>query len=116
MSGREAREATKTAEVVLTLPGAEEALAAGQVTPAHLAALAPIASTADAPELLELAAAQSPEEFARTVQRVRIEREGKTWSAKQHAARSVKFLNDEYGCIGMRAVLPPVAGTMLKTH
>ena len=114
MSGREAREATKTAEVILNLPGAEEALAAGQVTPAHLAALAPLASTADAPDLLELAARQSPEEFARTVQRARIERDGKTWSEKQHAARSVKFFNDEYGCIGMRAVLPPLAGTIVK--
>ena len=114
MSGREAREATRVAEVVSILPGAEEALALGQVTAAHLAALAPIASTGDAPELLELAAGQSPEEFARTVQRIRIERDGKTWSERQHACRSVKFFSGEYGTIGMRALLPPVAGTMLK--
>ena len=114
MSGREAREATKVAEVVSFLPGAEEALALGQVTPAQLAALAPMANTDDAPELLELAVGQTPEEFARTVQRVRIERDGKTWSERQHAARSVKFFNGEYGTIGMRALLPPVAGTVLK--
>ena len=114
MSGREAREATRVAEVVSFLPGAEEAMALGQVTPAQLAALAPMANTDDAPELLELAVGQTPQEFAPTVQRVRIKRDGKTWSERKHAARSVKFFNGEYGTIGMRALLPPVAGTILK--
>ena len=114
MSAREAREATKVAEVIAIVAGAEDALATGDVTAAHLAALAPIANTSDAADLLALAAGQSPEDFAKTVQRVRIERDGPSWSEKQHAARSVKFFNDEYGCIGMRAVLPPVAGTALK--
>ena len=114
MSAREAREATKVAEVIAIVAGAEDALANGDVTAAHLAALAPIANTSDAADLLALAAGQSPEDFAKTVQRVRIERDGPSWSEKQHAARSVKFFNDEYGCIGMRAVLPPVAGTALK--
>ena len=114
MSAREAREATKVAEVIAIVAGAEDALANGDVTAAHLAALAPIANTSDAADLLALAAGQSPEDFAKTVQRVRIERDGPSWSEKQHAARSVKFFNDEYGCIGMRAVLPPVAGTVLK--
>ena len=114
MSAREAREATKVAEVIAIVSGAEDALASGDVTAAHLAALAPIANTSDAADLLALAAGQSSEDFAKTVQRVRIERAGPSWSEKQHAARSVKFFNDEYGCIGMRAVLPPVAGTALK--
>ena len=114
MSAREAREATKVAEVIAIVAGAEDALANGDVTAAHLAALAPIANTSDAADLLALAAGQSPEDFAKTVQRVRIESDGPSWSEKQQAARSVKFFNDEYGCIGMRAVLPPVAGTVLK--
>ncbi len=56
MSGREAREAVKVAEVVAKLAGAEDALACGAVTGAHLAALAPVADTEDAAGLLELAA------------------------------------------------------------
>ena len=116
MSDREAREATKVAEVVAKLAGAEAALASGAVTGAHLAALAPVVGTEDAAGLLELAAGQSPEEFVKTVQRVRIEREGPTLAAKQQAARSLKFFNDEYGCIGLRGVLPPLAGTALKTR
>ena len=114
MSSREAREATKVAQVVEEVDGAEEALANGSVSANHLAALSPFLGTADAAALLELAAGQSPEEFARTVQRVRIERAGPSWSEKQRAARSVRFFQEEYGCIGMRAVLPPVAGAELK--
>lgn len=114
MSSREAREATKVAEVVEAVVGAEEALANGSVSANHLAALSPLVGTADAAALLEVAAGQSPEEFARTVQRVRIERAGPSWSEKQRAARSARFFNEEYGCIGMRAVLPPVAGAELK--
>ena len=114
MSSREAREATKVAQVVEEVDGAEEALANGSVSANHLAALSPLVGTADAAALLELAAGQSPEEFARTVQRVRIERAGPSWSEKQRAARSVRFFPEEYGCVGMRAVLPPVAGAELK--
>ena len=114
MSGREAREATKVAEVVESLPGAEEALASGAVTSSHLAALAPVASTDDAASLLELAASQSPEEFAKSVQRVRIERDVASWSEKQRASRSLRFFTEEYGCVGIRGVLPPVAGAEVK--
>ena len=62
MSAREAREATKVAEVIAIVAGAEDALANGDVTAAHLAALAPIANTSDAADLLALAAGQSPED------------------------------------------------------
>ena len=114
MSSRDAREATKVAEVVESLAGAEEALARGAVTSSHLAALAPVASTDDAAGLLELAASQSPEEFTKTLQRVRIERDGASWSEKQRASRSLRFFTTEYGCVGMHGVLPPVAGAELK--
>ena len=114
MSSRDAREATKVAEVVESVPGAEEALASGAVTSSHLAALAPVAHTDDAAELLELAASQSPEEFAKSVQRLRIERDGASWSEKQRASRSLRFFTTEYGCVGMHGVLPPVAGAQLK--
>ena len=114
MSSRDAREATKVAEVVESVPGAEEALASGAVTSSHLAALAPIAATDDAAGLLESAASQSPEEFAKTVQRVRIERDGASWTEKQTASRSLRFFTTEYGCVGMHGVLPPVAGAELK--
>ena len=48
------------------------------------------------------------------MQRVRIEREGPSLAAKQHAARSLKFFDDEYGCVGLRGVLPPLTGALLK--
>ncbi len=114
LSRREARDALKVAGLVAGLEGAAEALSAGRVREAHLSALA-AAAEEDRAELLTLAHGQSVEEFSRTVMAHRIAKEP-GWRARQRASRSVRFFLSDDGCIGMRALLPPVEGARLKAR
>ena len=105
------RRQTRVAEVVASVVGAGEALAAGDVSVEHLASLSGVAEAA---ELLGLAGKQSPEEFARTVSRFQLDRDGAGVADRQRAARSVRFFAAEYGCVGVRAVLTPLEGAELR--
>ena len=113
VSTQTARRHTRVAEVVASVDGAGEALAAGDVSSEHLTALAGVA---DAAELLPLALVQTPEEFARTVSRFQLDRDGAGVADRQRAARSVRFFAAEHGCIGMRAVLTPIEGAELRNR
>lgn len=116
MSNRDARTAEKAASSVAALPGAIDALRTGSVTADHLALMAGHANAPDAAALLALAAGQSVEEFATTVRAREIREAGPSWRDRQRAARSVRFFKAEFGCLGMRAVLPPIEGGYLQAR
>ncbi len=114
MSSAEAAKAEQVADVVIRIPGADNALAEGHVTGEHLRKLAPITDPTEAAELFELAPSQTPDEFAKTVDRYRIEKDADGWRARQRAARSVRFFKADDGCTGIRAILPTLEGERVK--
>ena len=61
-----------------------------------------------------MAAARSPDDFGRTVEKYRINRDAKGVSDCQRRARSVKFFKAGNGCVGMRVILPTLEGEQLK--
>ena len=77
MSDGEARKAEEISDIAGRVPGVEDALADGSVTGEHVRRLKPITDLDDASELLALAATQSPDEFGKTVDKFRIERDAK---------------------------------------
>ena len=91
MSSAEATKAEQVADIVGRVPGAGEALTDGSVTGEHLRRLTPITEPAEALELLALAPSQTPDQFARTVDQYRIDRDAKGWRDRQHKARSLRF-------------------------
>jgi Domain of unknown function (DUF222) len=116
MSSAEAARAATVADVVNRLPDAEQALADGRVTADQLHKLAAVRDDEAAGELLRAGAENedTPEEFARRVHKHRIESEGDSLREQQRASRGVWFSQAENGCLGLRAVLPPVQGAQLK--
>lgn len=114
MSDAEAKKAEQVADVVRRVPGAEDALANGEVTGEHLRRLTPITDSNEAAEQLALATSQSPDEFDKTVDQYRIDRDADGWRDRQHRARSAKFFKAENGCVGIRAVLPTLEGEQVK--
>ena len=116
VSTRAARDQTRVADVVSKVEGAGEALGAGDVSGEHLRALGRVADSPDAAELLPLAAKQSPEQFAKTVNRFQLERDEAGVRERQQAARSVVFFDADHGCVGMRAVLTPLEGVELRNR
>ena len=114
VSTRTARDRVRVAGVVDTVAGAAQALVRGEVTADHLRVLAPVTNPNDAAELLLIAASQTPEEFSRTVTRFEVDRDSNGVRDRQRNARSVRFFDADHGCIGMRAVLPPVEGAELR--
>ena len=114
MSDAEARKAEEVADIAGRVPGVEDALADGSVTGEHVRHLKPITDNDEAAELLALAPSQSPEEFAKTVNKVRIERDADGWRKRQQKARTVKFFKADNGCVGIRAILPTVEGEQVK--
>lgn len=115
-SGRRAREQTRAAEVVEKVVGAAAALERGEVSTEHLCVLARIVDVDEAAELLPLAAAQTPEDFAATVTRFELDRDGVGVRERQQGARSVRFFAAEEGCVGVRGVLTPLEGAELKAR
>lgn len=84
-----ARRQTRVAEVVASVVGAGEALAVGDVSVEHLASLSGVAEAA---ELLGLAGKQLPEEFARTVSRFQLDRDGAGMADRQRRLVRCGFL------------------------
>ena len=89
MSSAEASKTEQVADIVARVPGALDALADGSVTGEHLRRLTPITDTAEAEELLIVAASQRADDFAKTVDQWRIDRNAKGWRDRQHNARSL---------------------------
>lgn len=114
MSEAEARKAEDVADIAGRVPGVEDALADGTVTGEHVRQLKPITDPDEAAELFSLASSQTPEEFHKTVEKFRIERDADGWRERQQKARTVKFFRADNGCVGMRAILPTVAGEQVK--
>ena len=115
-SGRRAREQAKAAEVAEKVAGAAAAFERGEVSAEHLCVLARIADADEAAELLPFAATQTPEDFAATVTRFELDRDGVGVRERQQAARSVRFFAADEGCVGVRGVLTPVEGAELKAR
>ncbi len=116
MSSAEAAKAAAVADVVNRLPEAENALADGRVTADQLHKLAAVQNDDEAARLLRDGADNNdtPDEFARRVQKHRVESEGPSLRDKQRVSRGVWFSNTDNGCIAIRGVLPPLEGTQLK--
>ena len=116
ITNREARKRRAVASVVAALPGALNLLRTGAITVDHIAAVRPVVEEPGAQELLESGVAMSPEDFDRAVQQFRLALEpGETTSARQHAARSLRFSNGPDGMIRLRGLSPPVEGATLAT-
>ncbi len=81
-------------------------MADGSVTTEHLRRLTPITDTTEAEELLVVAAGQPADEFAKTVDQWRIDRDAKGWRDRRYKARTLKFFKADNGCVGMRVILP----------
>ena len=113
MSQRAAREAVRVAETVAGVPGVGERLAAGEVSAGQVGAVAGLGPE-DAAELLDVAAGQSDDEFARVVQRFKVEAGGRDRAQRQRAARSVRFGEGPDGCMRITAVLPPLEGAEVR--
>ncbi len=116
VSTKAAREQARVAKVVEQLEGAGEALASGRVSSEHLRSLAPVADDPETSSLLGIAATQTPEEFRKTVTRYQQVKNPKTFRDRQREARSVSFFSADNGCIGMRAILPPIEGEELQNR
>jgi hypothetical protein len=114
MSTDEAARAVKVSGVVSRVPGAADELGSGAVSAEHLRHLWQVNDSDEATELLALAPSQSPEEFGRTVQAHLIRSNTKSVKERQEKARSLKFFKTEDGCVGMRVILPPLAGEQVK--
>ncbi len=114
MSAAEATKAEAVADVVTRISGADDALADGSVTGEHLRKLAPITDPTEAADLFELAPSQSPDEFAKTVDRYRINGDSDGWRARQRAARSLRFFKADHGCVAIRGILPTLEGERVK--
>ena len=116
VSSLEARNRARVAEVVLKLPAAGAALAAGSVSAEHVRALGPVASTEGAVALLNSAGERSPEELARKAMVLRLDADhGGSLSARQRARRCVRFFAADDAMVGVRAVLGPVEGAELRS-
>ncbi len=116
VSTKIAREQARVAKVVEQFDGAGEALASGRLSSEHLRSLAPVADDPEASSLLETAFTQTPEEFRKTVTRYQQVKNPKTFRERERAARSVSFFAADNGCIGMRAILPPIEGEELQNR
>ena len=114
MSNGQARKAEQVADIVGRVPGAEDALAGGEVTGEHLRHLALVRDNDEAAELLALAPSRAPDEFAKTVLKFRIERDAKGMRDRQQRTRSVRFFKADNGCVGMRIILPSLEGEQVK--
>jgi hypothetical protein len=116
VSARAARSFTKVAGVVERVPGALDALRCGDVGVEHLAALRVVDDVDTAAELLVVAASESPEDFAKTVQRRLVDDDPVKVRKNQRESRGVSFYRTKFGCVGMRAVFTPLEGEEFKTR
>jgi hypothetical protein len=116
ISSHRARKHVKVASVVERVDGAQNALQNGDVGPEHLASLVPIENNDAAGELLIVAANESPEDFAKTVQRHRVDSDPNGLRAQQKQSRTASFYRTRNGCIGFRAVLPPLEGEEFRNR
>jgi hypothetical protein len=114
MSRRNARELRNAAKVVNENSGALNKLVAGDVSAEHLAHLAHI-STEMAADLLDDADRMCADDYRNHIDKHRVKRESKTVAEEQHNGRSVTFFTKPNGNVGITIVLPPVAGTEVKT-
>jgi hypothetical protein len=115
MSSAEARQAERVSEVAERVAGASAALADGQVSAAHLAALAPVGDGAAAAELLlHAAGGECVDDFSHRVRRHQIETDGAGVAERQRRARTLSFFRGDDGGIGLRALFTAVDGARVR--
>jgi hypothetical protein len=114
MSRRSARELRNAAKVIDEHPTVLAKLFAGNVSVEHLSHLAHVSPELTA-ELLNDADDTCVDDFRKRVDTLRVKRESKTVAVEQHNSRSVTFFTKPNGNIGITVVLPPVAGTEVRT-
>jgi hypothetical protein len=116
LSARKARSLTKVAGVVERVPGALDALGSGDVGVEHLGSLRVVDDVDAAAELLVVAAGESPEDFAKTVQRRLVDDDPAKLRKNQRASRGAWFYRTKFGCVGLRAVFTPLEGEEFKSR
>ena len=104
----------RVARVCDAIPAAHAALAGGEVSSEHVSLLAPVADDPDAGALVEVAPSQTPEEFRDTVMRYRLAKNPADVRRRQREARGLTFFRGDHGCLGVRAMFPPVEGEELR--
>jgi hypothetical protein len=114
LSSREASKAQRAASVVRRAPLAASLLGSGRISTEHLAQLSSIENDDDVAALLTTAATETPDEFSRTVDEFRINKDAKGCSDRARNARTLKFFDTQFG-VGFRGVLPAIEGGRLRT-
>ena len=116
VSAREARRQRAVAAVVAAVPEAQELLASGRVSAEHVAALKTVLDKPGVGVLARRAIGVPPEQFARDVERFRLDLEqGDDTTARQRALRRLRFFRGSEGMVGLSGLLPPLEGATLKT-
>jgi hypothetical protein len=82
----------------------------------HLRVLAPVAADPGAVELLHEAAGHNPDGLRQVVARFELTHHPRTLAEQQHESRYVRFSPAAHGCVGVRAVLPPLEGEELRNR
>ena len=115
VSGGEARRRISMARTISKLPSLGPALAAAMVSTEHVRLLTPIAGRDGADDLVAAALGQGPEALKAAIERLLIGDDfGEGLARLQHQRRSVRFFNADHGMVGMRAILPPIDGAMVR--
>jgi hypothetical protein len=115
MSEAQARSVSRTASVIGRVPAAGMALEAGEVTAAHVELLAAVPDPEAAEALLGHAAVEAVDVFRRRVRAHVAASDGAGLRERQQRVRSLVFFPAAEGCVGMRAVLPPVVGNQVRS-
>ncbi len=116
LSGRAARDLARLGKVVGHVPDAGPALAAGLATAEQVRALHEVSPQAAA-RLLPLAASLNVEDFVDLVRQARLDELGAiNTRRRQQASRTLSFFRGPEDCIGIRAVLPTLDGSIVKNR
>lgn len=117
ISNREAKRRREVADVAKKMPEALNKLRNGEISPEHLAALAPVKDLEGAEKLLEGASSKSPEVLAKEAEQFKLSTENGDETAKrQWARRSFRWFTGSDGMLGFTGLLPPLVGAEFRAR
>lgn len=117
ISTREAKRRREIADVAKKMPDALSKLRDGEISPEHVAALAPVKDLEGAEKLLEGAGAKSPEALTKEAEQFKLAAEhGEETAKRQWSLRSLRFFRGTDGMLGFSGLLPPLEGAELRAR
>lgn len=117
ISNREAKRRREIADVAKKMPEALNKLRNGEISPEHLAALAPVKDLEGAEKLLDDASSKSPEVLAKEAEQFKLSTENGDETAKrQWARRSFRWFAASDGMLGFTGLLPPMDGAEFRAR